>query len=135
MRGRGRSVFDGLFSGPLNGRKGAGRRGYGRGKNFKTTETFENREGVNTGTENSRSENLKKPAPEARYKTSSGVAEKRKRPVAHVNENLCIGCRACEVECPLNAITVAAIAKVDETRCTGCKKCISVCPMEAITLS
>jgi heterodisulfide reductase subunit A len=59
--------------------------------------------------------------------------------VAHVNEDLCSGCRICESVCGYNAINVEkkgdkALAKVTEGLCRGCGLCSSACPMDAITM-
>jgi heterodisulfide reductase subunit A len=59
--------------------------------------------------------------------------------VAHVNDDLCSGCRICESVCGYNAINVEkqgdrALAKVSEGLCRGCGICSSACPMDAITM-
>lgn len=59
--------------------------------------------------------------------------------VAHVNEDLCSGCRVCESVCGYKAINVEKIgdkslAKVTEGLCRGCGSCSSACPMDAITM-
>ncbi len=66
--------------------------------------------------------------------------------IAQVNEELCIGCRACDV-CPFNAIEYikkevklketsysTLKAHIKEASCKGCGKCVSLCPNGAITL-
>lgn len=53
--------------------------------------------------------------------------------IAH-DRTLCCGCTACEVTCPVNAITVGLDdegfwrAHVDEGACVSCGKCCKVCP-------
>lgn len=46
---------------------------------------------------------------------------------------LCVGCRACEENCPVGAIDVEEkITSVDHALCTGCGKCLRVCPTHAM---
>lgn len=54
----------------------------------------------------------------------------------------CIGCGACAVACPSNALSVKkdeerglAVWKIDYNRCIFCGRCDEVCPTEAISLS
>jgi electron transfer flavoprotein alpha subunit len=45
----------------------------------------------------------------------------------------CIGCQACEAECPFEAIQVVdGIAVIDYEKCVVCGKCVKVCPTEAL---
>src|SRR5216683_1557013 len=53
--------------------------------------------------------------------------------VVAVDEQKCIGCKACDFVCPTEAIvTTNKLARVEEALCTGCNKCIdpgaSICP-------
>jgi heterodisulfide reductase subunit A len=59
--------------------------------------------------------------------------------VAHINDDLCSGCKICESVCGYNAINVEkqddrTLAKVSEGLCRGCGICSSACPMDAITM-
>ncbi len=60
-----------------------------------------------------------------------------KAPVlAHINEDLCIGCMKCFKRCPTDAIVGAnkQIHAVMTEACTGCEKCFDVCPTECISM-
>jgi electron transfer flavoprotein alpha subunit len=47
----------------------------------------------------------------------------------------CIGCGACVVECPLEAMDlVDGIAQVDPAKCDHRGKCVAVCPTDALSL-
>jgi uncharacterized Fe-S center protein len=49
------------------------------------------------------------------------------------NSELCNGCRACQENCPNQAITVEnKIEAVNFEVCTGCGKCLRVCPTHAL---
>jgi heterodisulfide reductase subunit A len=53
--------------------------------------------------------------------------------IAHINEDLCIGCSLCEEVCPYGAITVENMkSSVVEALCRGCGVCASICPEKAI---
>ena len=50
--------------------------------------------------------------------------------------NDCIGCGACEAECPIDCITLKnGQAYIDSQGCVGCEACKVICPVEAIELS
>ncbi len=49
-----------------------------------------------------------------------------------VLEDQCIGCAACEGECPVSAITVDGVSHVDPNTCIDCGACQGVCPVDAI---
>jgi Na+-translocating ferredoxin:NAD+ oxidoreductase subunit B len=55
---------------------------------------------------------------------------------AQVDEATCIGCKKCEVVCPMDAIHMEAKkAHVDVVRCIGCGLCVGVCgKVQAMTL-
>ena len=65
----------------------------------------------------------------------AGVAEKAPT-VAHINENLCVGCTKCFKRCPTDAIMGAnnMIHSVFADACIGCEKCFEVCPTECIDM-
>ena len=55
---------------------------------------------------------------------------------AVVDKEMCVGCGACEAECPVQAIEIVdgkAVVKADE--CVECGACTATCPVEAIRLS
>lgn len=60
----------------------------------------------------------------------------RPRPVAVIDENLCIGCTLCIQACPVDAIAGAAkqMHTVIPALCTGCDLCVPPCPVDCITM-
>ena len=53
--------------------------------------------------------------------------------MAHTISDECISCGACQVECPVEAISEGADKYViDPAKCTDCGACTAVCPVEAI---
>ena len=56
--------------------------------------------------------------------------------IAHVHENLCVGCTKCFKRCPTDAIVGGPkqIHAVFADACTGCEKCYDVCPTECIEM-
>jgi electron transport complex protein RnfB len=65
---------------------------------------------------------------------SHGV--ERPRPVAVIDENLCIGCTLCIQACPVDAIVGAAkqMHTVLPELCTGCDLCVAPCPVDCIAM-
>jgi electron transport complex protein RnfB len=65
----------------------------------------------------------------------SGVADKAPT-IAHIHENLCVGCTKCFKRCPTDAILGGPkmIHAVFADACTGCEKCFEVCPTECIEM-
>jgi electron transport complex protein RnfB len=58
----------------------------------------------------------------------------RPRPVAFIDENICIGCTLCIQACPVDAIAGAAkqMHTVVAELCTGCDLCVAPCPVDCI---
>ena len=65
----------------------------------------------------------------------SAVADAGPR-MAHVEEEICIGCCRCIKVCPTDAILGAAkqIHNVFREACTGCSSCVEKCPTEALVM-
>jgi electron transport complex protein RnfB len=60
----------------------------------------------------------------------------RPRPVAFIDENLCIGCTLCIQACPVDAILGAAkqMHTILPSLCTGCDLCVAPCPVDCIAM-
>jgi electron transport complex protein RnfB len=60
----------------------------------------------------------------------------RSRPVAVIDEALCIGCTLCIQACPVDAIVGAAkqMHTVMSELCTGCDLCVAPCPVDCIEM-
>jgi Na+-translocating ferredoxin:NAD+ oxidoreductase subunit B len=60
----------------------------------------------------------------------------RPRPLAVIDENLCIGCTLCMQACPVDAIIGAPkqMHTVIEALCTGCDLCVPPCPVDCIVM-
>jgi Na+-translocating ferredoxin:NAD+ oxidoreductase subunit B len=60
----------------------------------------------------------------------------RPRPVAFIDENLCIGCTLCMQACPVDAIVGAPkqMHTIVAERCTGCDLCVPPCPVDCIAM-
>jgi electron transport complex protein RnfB len=56
--------------------------------------------------------------------------------VAHVDEEVCIGCTKCARKCPTDAIVGAAkqVHTVVADACTGCGACVDTCPVGGVEL-
>ncbi len=55
---------------------------------------------------------------------------------AHIQEELCSGCRICNTLCPYNAIVFhddRHVSEVITALCQGCGTCVAACPSNAIT--
>lgn len=54
--------------------------------------------------------------------------------MAHVIDDNCISCGACEAECPVEAISAGDDKYViDAELCTDCGACADVCPTDSIS--
>lgn len=60
----------------------------------------------------------------------------RPRPVAVIDEAVCIGCTLCIQACPVDAIVGAAkqMHTVMPALCTGCDLCVAPCPVDCIAM-
>lgn len=60
----------------------------------------------------------------------------RPRPMAVIDEALCIGCTLCIQACPVDAIVGAAkqMHTVLPSLCTGCDLCVAPCPVDCIAM-
>lgn len=61
----------------------------------------------------------------------------RPRPVAFIDEALCIGCTLCIQACPVDAILGAAkqMHTILPSLCTGCDLCVAPCPVDCISMT
>lgn len=52
-----------------------------------------------------------------------------------VNKELCLGCGACEGQCPAGAIVLGedGLAECNPDMCADCGACVEVCPVSAIS--
>jgi electron transport complex protein RnfB len=65
----------------------------------------------------------------------SGVEDSQPM-LAHIKEDLCIGCMKCFKRCPTDAILGGPkqIHAVLTEACTGCEKCVDICPTECVSM-
>jgi heterodisulfide reductase subunit A len=55
---------------------------------------------------------------------------------AVIDEDLCSGCRICNLLCPYSAISFddeKKVSNINEALCKGCGTCVAACPSGAIT--
>ena len=49
-----------------------------------------------------------------------------------INKDLCLGCGACAVNCPVGAISeVDGKYQIDPEKCISCGQCAGICPVGA----
>ncbi|MEX3628855.1 MAG: electron transport complex subunit RsxB [Burkholderia sp.] len=62
--------------------------------------------------------------------------EERLRPLAVIDEQLCIGCTLCMQACPVDAIVGAPkqMHTVVAELCTGCDLCVPPCPVDCVAM-
>ncbi|MDE1182818.1 electron transport complex subunit RsxB [Paraburkholderia sp.] len=60
----------------------------------------------------------------------------RPRPLAVIDEQLCIGCTLCLQACPVDAIVGAPkqMHTIVDALCTGCDLCVAPCPVDCIAM-
>ncbi|WP_235838043.1 electron transport complex subunit RsxB [Chitinasiproducens palmae] len=60
----------------------------------------------------------------------------RPRPLARIDERICIGCTLCMQACPVDAIVGAPkqMHTVLADWCTGCDLCVAPCPVDCISM-
>jgi Na+-translocating ferredoxin:NAD+ oxidoreductase subunit B len=67
---------------------------------------------------------------------NSANGAERARPLAVIDEQVCIGCTLCMQACPVDAIVGAPkqMHTVIAERCTGCDLCVPPCPVDCIAM-
>lgn len=72
--------------------------------------------------------------PELSLNPANGI--ERRRQIAFIDDNACIGCTLCIQACPVDAIMGAnkQMHTVIPALCTGCDLCLPPCPVDCITM-
>ncbi|WP_334293335.1 DUF362 domain-containing protein [Lachnoclostridium sp. An181] len=64
----------------------------------------------------------------------SQYTKRRMKVMAHVINDSCVSCGACEAECPVGAISQGADHyEIDPAACVDCGACAAQCPTGAIS--
>jgi ferredoxin len=55
--------------------------------------------------------------------------------MVQINQETCIGCQACVLDCPAGVIQMTSEGKAENKRaCIQCGHCVAVCPVEAVSI-
>jgi len=56
------------------------------------------------------------------------------KPLAVIDNALCLACGKCVDSCPFNAILMTDRPIIDTSICKGCGQCVAACPVGAISI-
>jgi len=56
------------------------------------------------------------------------------KPLAVIDNALCLACGKCVDSCPFNAILMTDRPFIDTSICKGCGQCVAACPVSAISI-
>jgi len=54
--------------------------------------------------------------------------------MVHIDQDLCIGCKACAADCPGNAIKMEDNKAQVVKKCIQCGHCVAICPVKAVSI-